>query len=401
MTVPLLDLHAQYATIQTELESAVLDVLRSGQYILGPKVAECERAVAEYSQCGHGVGMSSGTDALLACLMAEGIGPGDEVITTPYTFFATAGCVARLGARPVFVDIDPQTYNINPALIAEAITPNTRAIIPVHLFGQMADMAPVMAIAERHGLVVIEDAAQAIGAEYNGRRAGSIGHYGCLSFFPSKNLGCAGDGGMAVTQDAERAERLRIIRAHGSMPKYYHKVIGGNFRLDAVQAAIVSIKLKYLDQWTAARQRNAALYTNLFRASGLVDTGQVTLPTAEEGVSGQQSGATKHEARSTKHNEPSTKHNEQRTIFNQFIIRVPHRDQLQGHLKSAGIATEVYYPRSLHEQECFASLGHHRGDFPESERAAAETLALPVYPELSSDQLKQVVATIAAFFAAL
>ena len=269
MKVPLLDLKAQYAAIKAEIDSAVAEVMESQLFILGPQVRECEEAIAKYSGCAHGVGVSSGTDALLVCLMAEGIGPGDEVITAPYTFFATAGSIARVGAKPVFVDIDPVSYNLDAAQIESKITPNTRAIIPVHLYGQMADMDAVMQVARKHGLIVIEDAAQAIGAEHQGRRAGSIGHYGCFSFFPSKNLGGAGDGGMVVTQDAQRAEKLIHLRAHGAEPKYYHKVIGGNFRLDTLQAAVVSAKLQHLDAWTAGRQRNAERYNRLLAEAGV------------------------------------------------------------------------------------------------------------------------------------
>src|SRR2546426_10423537 len=269
MNVPLLDLKAQYATIKPAVDAAIAEVMESQHFILGPKVEQCEKAIAQYSGCSHAVGVSSGSDALLACLMAEGIGRGDEVITTPYTFFATVGAIARVGATPVFVDIDPVTYSLDVTKIASKVTSKTRAIIPVHLYGQMADMDAVMAISEKHGLVVIEDAAQAIGAESKGRRAGSIGHYGCFSFFPSKNLGAAGDGGMIVTNDAQRAEKLKCLRAHGSKPKYYHKVVGGNFRLDTLQAAIVAEKLKHLDKWTAARQRNATTYDRLFASAGL------------------------------------------------------------------------------------------------------------------------------------
>src|SRR5213083_1873707 len=269
MKAPLLDLKAQYLAIKADVDAAVAEVLESQHFILGPKVEQCEKAIARYCGCSYGIGVSSGSDALLACLMAENIGPGDEVITTPYTFFATVGAIARVGATPVFVDIDPSTYNLDASQIESKVTSKTRAIIPVHLYGQMADMDVVMSVAERHGLVVIEDAAQAIGAEYKGHRAGSIGHYGCFSFFPSKNLGAAGDGGMIVTNDAQRAEKLKCLRSHGSKPKYHHKVVGGNFRLDALQAAIVSAKLPYLDSWTAARQRNAERYDGLFASSGL------------------------------------------------------------------------------------------------------------------------------------
>src|SRR5688500_11421666 len=268
--VPLLDLKAQYATIRDEVQAALNRVIESQHFILGPEVQALEREVAAYSGCDYGIGMSSGSDALLAALMAIDLEPGDEVITTPYTFFATAGAVARLGARPVFVDIDPGTYNMAPELIEAAITPRTRAVIPIHLFGQMADMDPIMTVARRHNVAVIEDAAQAIGAEYRGRRAGSIGQSACFSFFPSKNLGAFGDAGMVTTNDAELADRLTLVRGHGARPKYYHKVVGGNFRLDALQAAVLRVKLQYLDGWTAARQRNAATYRRLFADAGLV-----------------------------------------------------------------------------------------------------------------------------------
>jgi dTDP-4-amino-4,6-dideoxygalactose transaminase len=358
MKIPLLDLKAQYRSLKPELDAAIAEVMESQHFILGPKVQECEKAIASYSNCAFGVGVSSGTDALLLCLMAEGIGPGDEIITTPYTFFATAGSIARTGAKPIFVDIDPLTYNINPARVVAAITPRTRAIMPVHLYGQMADMDAVMEIARRHKLVVVEDAAQAIGAEHKGQRAGSVGDYGCFSFFPSKNLGAAGDGGMVVTNDAKRAERLRCLRAHGSEPKYYHKFIGGNFRLDALQAAVVSVKLKHLDEWTSARQRNAQRYNVLF--AGMAG---VQLPTAVT----------------------------DRHIFNQYVIRVANRDRLRSALEAKGVGTEIYYPVPMHSQECFAYLGHAEGDFPESERAAKETLALPIYPELTDQQAQCVV----------
>jgi dTDP-4-amino-4,6-dideoxygalactose transaminase len=366
MNVPLLDLKAQYSAIRAEIAEAIGEVLESQHFILGPKVSECERAIAAYAGCSDGVGVSSGSDALLACLMAENIGPGDEVITTPYTFFATVGAVARLGARPVFVDIDPATYNLNVSQIASQVTRRTRAILPVHLYGQMADMDGVMDVARVHGLVVIEDGAQAIGAEYKGRRAGSIGDYGCFSFFPSKNLGAAGDGGMIVTNDPARAEKLRCLRGHGSKPKYYHKIIGGNFRLDAIQAAVVSAKLPHLDGWTAARQRNAQRYDRLIRNAGL----PLTLPAVSTG----------------------------RHIFNQYVIRLKDRDELQAYLQKRGVGTEVYYPVPMHLQECFAYLGHRPGSFPESERAAKETVALPVYPEVSDAQAEYVVGCMREFF---
>src|SRR5712664_397124 len=313
MQVPLLDLRAQYATIKAEVEAAIAEVMESQHFILGPKVEHCEYAIAQYSGCSHAVGVSSGTDALLACLMAENIGSGDEVITTPYTFFATVGAVARVGATPVFVDIDPVTYNLDPLQISSKVTSRTRAIIPVHLYGQMADMDTVMALAGKHDLVVIEDAAQAIGAESRGRRAGAIGDYGCFSFFPSKNLGAAGDGGMIVTNDAQRAEKLKCLRAHGSKPKYHHKIVGGNFRLDALQAAVVSAKLPHLDQWTAARQRNARKYDQLFSEAGFVNanggSASIGLPTVVT----------------------------ERHIFNQYVIRVSRRDLLQAALQQRGI----------------------------------------------------------------
>ena len=377
MNVPLLDLKTQYRSIRHELDEVIRDVMESQHFILGPRVEECEAAIAAYCGAPHAVGVSSGTDALLMCLMAEGIGPGHEVITTPYTFFATAGCITRVGATPVFVDIDPVSFNLCADQIAAKVTPRTRAIIPVHLFGQSADMAPVMEIAEAHGLIVIEDAAQAIGAEYRGQRLGSIGHYGCFSFYPSKNLAGAGDGGMIVTNDEARAEHLRILRAHGSQPKYHHRLIGGNFRLDAVQAAVVSVKLRHLDGWTAQRIANAQRYDRLFRDSPLsvVDTAawtkarhrddrcDVVLPEATGG----------------------------RHVFNQYVVRVPGRDRVRAGLAARGVGTEVYYPVPMHLQQCFASLGHAPGDFPESESAALETLALPIYPELGDDQAAYVV----------
>ena len=374
MQVPLLDLKAQYSTIKSEIEAAIAEVMESQHFILGPKVEQCEKAISKYSTCEYAVGVTSGSDALLTCLMVENIGPGDEVITTPYTFFATVGAISRLGATPVFVDIDPATYNIDTNQIAGKITSKTRAIIPVHLYGQMAEMDPIMELAEKHGLVVIEDAAQAIGSEYKGRRAGSIGLYGCFSFFPSKNLGAAGDGGMIVTNDAQRAEKLKVLRAHGSKPKYHHKVVGGNFRLDALQAAIVSAKLPHLDAWTAGRQKNAKLYDRLFAEAGLAGNAEsgtcsVVLPKVVMN----------------------------RHIFNQYVIRVSQRDRLQAYLKKREIGTEVYYPVPMHVQECFAYLGYKTGAFPESEGAAKETLALPIYPELAEAQLRYVVDCIRDF----
>jgi dTDP-4-amino-4,6-dideoxygalactose transaminase len=366
MRVPLLDLKAQYAAIKGEVDAAIAEVVESQHFILGPVVERCERAIASYSGCAYGVGVSSGSDALLACLMAEKIGPGDEVITTPYTFFATVGAIARLGATPVFVDIDSATYNIDVSRIVSKITRNTRVIIPVHLYGQVADMDAIMRVASDHGLTVIEDAAQAIGAEYRGRRAGSIGHYGCFSFFPSKNLGAAGDGGMVVTNDALRAEKLRCLRGHGAKPKYYHKIIGGNFRLDALQAAVISAKLPHLEWWTAMRHSNARRYDRLFRKANL----PIIVPKV---------AADRH-------------------VFNQYVVRLAARDELQKFLKDVGVGTEVYYPVPMHQQECFAYLGYQAGAFPESERAAKETLALPIYPEVTDEHAEYVVECMRRFF---
>ena len=368
LPVPLLDLKAQYATIRDEVQEAMNRVMESQYFILGPEVQAFEVEVAEYSQCKYGIGVSSGTDALLVALMAIGIEPGDEVITTPYSFFATAGCVARLGATPVFVDIDPQSYNLLPEQIEAKITQRTKAIMPVHLFGQMAEMDEVMQIAQKHRLYVIEDAAQSIGSEYKGRRAGSIGHLGCFSFFPSKNLGAFGDAGMVVTNDVELAERVDILRKHGSKPKYYHQFVGGNFRIDALQAAVLRVKLRYLDGWSDSRVRNANVYREMFHDCGLDE--MLGLPVELP---------------------------ERRHIYNQFVIRSARRNGLREHLKASNIGCEVYYPVSLHEQECFAYLGYQTGDFPHSEKAANETLAIPVYPELTGDQMGAVVELIAEF----
>ncbi len=384
MKIPLLDLRAQYLPIRAEIEAAIAEVMESQYFILGPKVQECENVIARYSHCSHGVGVSSGTDALLISLMAERIGPGDEVITTPYTFFATAGAIARVGATPVFVDIDPVTYNIETSQIEARVTARTRAVVPVHLYGQMAEMGTLMRVAETHGLVVIEDAAQAIGADRDGRRAGSVGHYGCFSFFPSKNLGAAGDAGMVVTDDAARADNLRRLRAHGSKPKYYHEVIGGNFRLDALQAAILTVKLRHLDEWTSGRQRNADRYDRLFGESGL-KVGDTSRYSARSLASGEFDLFVPKVVAS-------------RHIFNQYVIRVARRDALKAALERQGVGTEIYYPVPMHLQECFAHLGWRVGAFPESERAANETLALPIYPELDEHQARYVVSCIREFF---
>jgi dTDP-4-amino-4,6-dideoxygalactose transaminase len=379
MTVPLLDLKPQYHQIREEVRRVTEEIYESQQFILGPQVSGLEAEIAAYCQAGHAVGVSSGTDALLLALMALDIGSGDLVLTTPYSFFATAGTIVRLGARPVFADIEADSYNLDPGAAAaalEALGPASRrrvkAMIPVHLYGRMAPMEALGALAGSWKLAVVEDAAQAIGAEDAlGRRAGSIDTAGCFSFFPSKNLGGFGDGGMVTCNDAELAERMRVLRVHGSHPKYQHHLVGGNFRLDALQAAIVRVKLRHLDQWTAGRQANAATYRRLFAEAGLED--RIGLPAEGPG----------------------------RHIYNQFVIRVPdHRDALRDHLVRNGVGCEIYYPVPLHLQPCFADLGYEKGDFPESERAAAETLALPIYPELSDEQQCYVVDRIRAFFQA-
>jgi dTDP-4-amino-4,6-dideoxygalactose transaminase len=382
--VPLLDLKAQYAGIRDEIREAIDRVADSQHFILGPEVEALEAEVAAYSQCEFGIGVSSGTDALLVALMAIGLKPGDEVITTPYTFFATAGAIARLNAKPVFVDIDPLTYNIEPASIEAAITERTRAIVPVHLYGQMADMNPIMEVARRHKLYVIEDAAQAIGSEYEGRRAGSTGDMACFSFFPSKNLGGFGDGGMVTTNDEGLAKQVKLLRNHGYAPKYYNKVVGGNFRLDAIQAAVLRIKLKYLDKWTERRQQNAGIYRRLFEEAEL--TNEARDGVAVNSLSELSGVVLPYEA-------PNMRH-----IYNQFIIRSGQRDALLAHLKERQIGTEIYYPVPMHVQECFADLGYKMGDFQKSERAAAETLALPIYPELTEQMIASVVDAIADFY---
>ena len=377
MNVPLLDLKAHHLPLRKELLAALEQILDKNNFILGNEVVELEEKIAAYCRVRFGVGVSSGTDALLAALMALGIRSGDEVITTPLSFFATVGAIVRLGAKPVFVDIDPLTYNIDPSRIEAVVTSHTRAIIPVHLYGQCADMDPILQIATRHGLAVLEDAAQAIGSEYpDKRRAGSMGVAGCLSFFPSKNLGGLGDGGMVVTNDETLAERLRILRVQGAKPKYYHRIVGGNFRLDTLQAAVLKVKLNYLDQWTALRQEHAELYERLFRERGLVDEKKVRLPKAV------------YKERDVIHYH----------IYNQFVIGVPDRDKLQTHLKTKGIGTEVYYPVPLHLQECLQELGHKQGDFPEAERACRDLLALPIYPELNGDQQRYVVQSVSEWF---
>ena len=386
MQVSLLDLKPQYQSLEQEILEAIRKVCASQGFILGPQVKQLEAAVAEYCQCRFGIGVSSGTDALLVALMALDIGTGHEVVTSAYTFFATGGTIARAGARPVFCDIDPLTFNLSPAKVREFIETKcerrgddlvnratggvVKALMPVQLYGQVTDMDAFMDIAREQRLRVIEDAAQAIGAaDAAGKRACSFGDIGCLSFFPTKNLGAFGDAGMVVTNDAALAERLDILRVHGGRPKYYHALIGGNFRLDEIQAAVLNIKLRHLDAWSEARQRNAAFYDSAFKQADLGKA--VETPVANAGV---------------------------RHIYNQYVIRARDRDKLRQHLMAAGVGTEIYYPVPLHLQQCFAYLGYKQGDLPESERAAHESLALPIYPELKPEQLRYVVDAVAGFY---
>ncbi|MCX7836125.1 MAG: DegT/DnrJ/EryC1/StrS family aminotransferase [bacterium] len=370
MSVPLLDLKAQYQSIKQDIDTAVSKVFESQLFINGPEVKQCELAIASYCGTKYATGVSSGSDALVITLMAEQIGFGDEVIVPDYSFFATAGAVVRVGAKPVFVDILPDTYNIDPAKIESAITEKTKAIIPVHLFGQMADMDPILELAEKYHFLVIEDAAQSIGAEYKGCRAGSMGHYGCFSFFPSKNLGCAGDGGIVTTNDETRDELLKTYRNHGSKIKYHHIFVGGNFRLDSIHAAVVLAKLPYLDGWSEKRKSNAERYQKLIEQYHLLGNGILSLPVIKES----------------------------RHIFNQYILRVERRDELVNYLKQRSIGCEVYYPYPFHLLECFQYLGYKEGDFPVSEQAAKETIAIPIYPELTDEQAEEVIRTIAEFY---
>lgn len=371
LPVPALDLRAQYRTIRDEIDHVIRSVVESQMFILGPEVSGLEEEIAQYCGAGHGIGCASGSDALLLPLMALGVGPGDEVVTTPYSFFATAGAIWRTGAKPVFVDIDPDTFNIDPDRIEAAITPRTKSIIPVHLFGQVADMDPINEIADRHGITVLEDAAQAIGASYRGRRAGTLGHVAAFSFYPSKNLGGFGDAGMVTTNDAELARKVGRLRVHGMEPKYHHHEVGFNSRLDALQAAVLRVKLRHLDDWTNDRREVAGRYRELFHQAGL--DRHILLPTER----------------------PDHFH-----VYNQFVIRVPDsaRDPLRTYLTARRIGTEIYYPIPLHLQACFASLGHRPGDFPHSEAGARETLALPMYPELTIEAQRHVVRSIAHFF---
>jgi len=366
MHVPLLDLTAQYDQLRDELLQAVTEVLERQQCVNGPEIGAFEEQAARYCGAEHAIAVSSGTDALLCSLMAMDIGPGDEVITTPFTFFSTAGSIWRAGARPVFVDIDPATFNIDAEQIEAAITDRTRAIMPVHLFGQVAAMEALSDVAGRYGVSIVEDAAQAIGASRHGRAAGTFGRCGCFSFFPSKNLGGLGDGGLIVSDDGDFAERCRSLRNHGATRRYYHERVGGNFRMDTIQAAYLSVKLPHLDAWSDARRRYAARYDH-----HLAEIDGVTPPRIARGNT---------------------------SIYNQYVIRARQRDALKQHLAERGIGSAVYYPLALHEQPCFAELGYERGDCPEAERAASEVLALPVYPELSEAQIDYVTATIRSFY---
>ncbi|KUG24930.1 4-keto-6-deoxy-n-acetyl-d-hexosaminyl-(lipid carrier) aminotransferase [hydrocarbon metagenome] len=385
MKVPLLDLKPQYNSLKSELNEALLRVAESQYFILGPEVEKMEKEFCDFLGSKHAYGVSSGTDALLLALMAIDIKPGDEVILPTYSFFATAGVVSRLNAIPVLADCDPVTFNIDPNDIEHRITQKTKAIIPVHLYGQSADMDPIMEIAGKYNLYVIEDAAQAISTQYkNGKSVGTIGHIGCYSFFPSKNLGCFGDGGLVTTNDDELAYKLKIMRVHGGDPKYYHKVIGGNFRIDALQAAVLSVKLPHLNAWSQKRRENANLYSQLFIDNGLASSeGVAEFDVAEKILLPKavyQSGTMQNFH-----------------IYNQYVVRVKHRDELRAFLTKKLIGTEIYYPIPFHLQECFSYLGHSKGDFPISEFCADTSVALPIYPELSGEQINYVVDSIKEF----
>ena len=368
MTVPLLDLQAQYQPLRTEILAAIERVCDSQRFIMGPEITALEGEMAKMLDVRHAVAVSSGTDALLLALMALDIKAGDEVITPTYSFFATAGAVARLGAKPVLIDIDETTLNMDPEKLAAVITPRTKAIIPVHLFGQSADMDPILDIAARAYIPVVEDAAQAIGASYKSRLLGGLGAFGCFSFFPSKNLGAFGDAGLLTTNDDGLAKQARLLRTHGMEPKYYHHLVGANFRMDALQAAILRVKAPHLAGWTERRRANADRYRTLFRDAGLLE--QITLPDAPD---------------------------DRWHIYNQFVIRTSDRDGLKKHLDARGIGTEIYYPVPFHQQPCFAYLGYKTGDFPEAERAARDSLAIPIYSELTSAQQEAVVAAVGEF----
>ncbi len=370
MKVPLVDLRPQHDSLRDQLLAAVERVIDKQQFVLGPEVQILEEEIAKYSETSFAVGCASGSDALLLALMALDIGSGDEVITTPFTFFATGSAIVRLGARPVLVDIDPNTYNLDTSRLAAAITSRTRAIIPVHLYGQCTDMASLEAISEQHHLPIVEDAAQAIGAEDRGRRAGSMGAIGCFSFYPSKNLGGAGDGGMLTTNNKNLADRLRRLRAHGGTNEYHHSEVGINSRLDSLQAAVLRVKLKFLDRWSAARRNKASRYSDLLLETSVLEF-EVIPPFVR----------------------PEARH-----VFHQYVVRISrYRDAMMKHLLDQGVGTKVYYPVPLHLQQCFSNLGYHEGDFPESERAARETFALPIYPELTDQQQSYVIETLRSF----
>jgi dTDP-4-amino-4,6-dideoxygalactose transaminase len=371
-TVSLLDLNAHYEEIWDEVQEAISKVLISKQFVLGPEVKELEKEIALYCRSKHAIGCASGSDAILLALMAIDVGPGDEVITTPYTFFATVGSIVRLGAKPVFIDIEESTFNMDVGQLERSITDRTKAILPIHLFGQCADMGVINQLAAAKKIAVVEDAAQAIGAEYKGKRAGSLGTMAAFSFYPSKNLGGAGDGGMITTDDPALAEKLKALRAHGAMKKYFHDYVGLNSRLDSLQAAILRVKLKHLDQWAGKRRENAATYRDLFSRTEILHRGLLKLPVEVQGML---------------------------HVYNQFILSVEDRDGLMAHLREEGIGTEIYYPLPLHLQACFANLGYQKGDFPKSERASEDSLAIPIYPELSEDKQQYVVDRIAAYYA--
>ncbi|MBE9528114.1 MAG: DegT/DnrJ/EryC1/StrS family aminotransferase [Proteobacteria bacterium] len=372
MNVKLLDLDRQYRKIKNEVMREVKAVCDSQHYVLGPNVKALEEEIAAYSGAKYAVGVASGTDAILLALMAAGVGPGDKVVTTPYTFFSTAGSIALLGAVPVFVDIEPDTFNIDPNALERLLkksAKNVKAVMPVHLYGQCAEMDTIRRLAHRHNLMVIEDAAQSIGARYKGRAAGALGDFGCFSFYPTKNLGCFGDGGMVTTNSKQRAEKLRMLRGHGSRRRYYYDIVGTNSRLDEIQAAVLRVKLKYLDSWAEGRRKNADKYTGLFAKAGLGTALKVPEIRAEN-VS----------------------------VYNQYIVLVKKRDALRKYLAAKGVGSEIYYPMSLHQQKCFKDLGYKKGDFPVSESVARQTLALPIYPELKPAELKYVVSTIVDFY---
>ncbi len=371
MKVPFIDLKLQYSLIKDEIKKAIDNILESQQFILGESVERFEGLIADYCGGRFAVGVASGSDAILLSLMALDVNANHEVITTPFTFFATAGSISRGGSKPVFVDIEPMTFNINPDLIEEKITRRTKAIIPVHLFGQMADMDPILEIAKERNLYVIEDAAQSIGARYKDKRAGNMGDTGCFSFFPSKNLGCYGDGGVIITSSEEIAKKLRLLRVHGSRSKYYHEYIGCNSRLDALQAAVLEVKLKYLDKWTEMRRENANRYKKLFKETGLVDNGFVVIPFEKE-------------------------YNYH--VYNQYVIKVKERDKLFSFLRENGVGVEIYYPLPIHLQKCYKFLGYKEGDFPEAEKASKEVIAIPIYPELTFEQQIYIVEKIYEFY---